>query len=125
MHDINLLPAYLPTHLNVEAYCLSQGRLVQEWHLLPHIDEAVFQLWDRLWEDLLASSYTNQCQHYYILENPLPVGALGLNTFNHPQTFRLVKCFWQNMSQVNSDFLFWWHLAGWRLQGFLQFSKCW
>ena len=62
---------------------LSQRRLVPEWHLFPDIAEAACQWCNELEVDLLASSHTNQCQHYYILENPLPLGALGLNAFNH------------------------------------------
>ena len=38
---------------------------------------------------LLASSCTNQCQLYYILEKPLAPGALGLNAFNHPGKFQV------------------------------------
>ena len=34
---ITLIPAYIPTHLNVGANFLSGGKLVPEWHLLPHI----------------------------------------------------------------------------------------
>ena len=40
-HCITHIPAYIPTHLNVEANYLSQGRLVPEWHLLC-IAQAVF-----------------------------------------------------------------------------------
>ena len=31
-HGITLLPAYIPTHLNVEADFLSQDQLLPEWH---------------------------------------------------------------------------------------------
>ena len=71
-HGITLIPAYIPTHLNVEADYLSQGRLVQEWYLLPCIAQAAFQLWGQLEMDLLVSSHTNQYQHYYTMKNPLP-----------------------------------------------------
>ena len=81
MHGIHLLPVYLPTHSKVEAGYLSQGRLVPEWHLLPHLTEKAFHLWSQLKVDLLATSHTNQCQHYYTLENPIPLGALGLNAW--------------------------------------------
>ena len=33
-YDITLTPAYIPTHLNVEANYLLQGKLVPEWHFL-------------------------------------------------------------------------------------------
>ena len=36
-HSITLIPAYIPTHLNVEANYLFWGLLVPEWHLLSHI----------------------------------------------------------------------------------------
>ena len=36
-HGITLLPAYIPTHLNVEADCLSQDWLLLEWHLFPQV----------------------------------------------------------------------------------------
>ena len=39
MHGFILLPAYISTHLNVEADYTSQGRLVPEGHLLSHIVE--------------------------------------------------------------------------------------
>ena len=29
----------------------------------------------------MASSYTNQCQHYYTLQNPLPLGGLWVEYF--------------------------------------------
>ena len=43
-HDITLLPAYIPTHLNVEADYLSQDQLLPEWHLLPQVAQAAFCL---------------------------------------------------------------------------------
>ena len=44
-HGITLLPAYIPTHLNVEADYLSWGWLLPEWHLLPQVAQAAFPLW--------------------------------------------------------------------------------
>ena len=41
-HDITLIPAYIPTHLNVEDNYLSQGQMLPEWHLLPQITQAAF-----------------------------------------------------------------------------------
>ena len=41
-HGITLLPAYIPTHLNVEADFLSWNQLLQEWHLLPQVAQAAF-----------------------------------------------------------------------------------
>ena len=80
-YDSTLIPAYIPTDLNVEAVYLSQERLFSEWHLLPHLALAVFQLWGQPEVDLLLYSHTNQCWHYYTLENPLPLGAFSLNSF--------------------------------------------
>ena len=41
-HGITLLPAYIPTHLNVEADYLSWDWLLPEWHLLPQVAHAAF-----------------------------------------------------------------------------------
>ena len=76
-HGITLLPAYIPTHLNVEADYLSWDRLFPEWHLLPQVAHAAFCLWGLPEVDLLASSHSTQCQHYFILETPLPLGPWG------------------------------------------------
>ena len=89
-HGITLLPAYIPTHLNVEADYLSWDWLLPEWHLLPQV---AFSLWGFPEVDLLASSHSMQCQHYFTLETPLPLGALGLNSFNHPWTFQVSYVF--------------------------------
>ena len=86
-HGITLLPAYTPTHLNVEADFLSQDQLFPEWYLLPQVAQAAFHLWGLPEVDLLASSHSTQCQHYFTLETPLPLGALGLNAFSHPWKF--------------------------------------
>ena len=86
-HGITLIPAYIQTHLIVEADYLSQGQMLPEWHLLCHNAQAAFHLWGLPDVDLLASFCTTQCQHYYISECRLPLGALGLNAFNHPWTF--------------------------------------
>ena len=83
-HGITLLPAYIPTHLNVEADFLSWDWMLPEWHLLPQVAQAAFHLWGLPEVDLLASSHSTQCQHYFTLETPLPLGALGLNAFSHP-----------------------------------------
>ena len=92
-HGITLLPAYIPTHLNVEADYLSWDQLLLEWHLFPQVAQAAFCLWGLPEVGLLASFHATQCQHYFTLETPLPLGALGLNTFSHPWTFWVVMCF--------------------------------
>ena len=84
-----LIPAYIPTLLNVEADYLLQGWLLPERHFLPQMVQVAFYLWGVPEVDLLVSSYTTLCQHYYTFETPLPVGALGLNAFNHPWTFQV------------------------------------
>ena len=88
-HGITLLPAYIPTHLNVEADYLSQDPLLLEWHLLPQVAQAPFSLWGLPEVDLLASSCSTQCWHYFTLASPLPLGPLGLNAFSHPWTFQV------------------------------------
>ena len=92
-HGITLLPAYIPTHLNVEADFLSQDQMLLEWHLLPQVAQAAFHLWGLPEVDLLASSHSTQCQHYFTLETPLPLGALGLNAFSHPWKFQVSYVF--------------------------------
>ena len=92
-HGITLLPAYIPTHLNVEADFLSQNLLLPEWHLLPQVAQAAFHLWGLPEVDLLVSSHSTQCQHYFTLETPLPLGALVLNAFSHPWKFQVSYVF--------------------------------
>ena len=92
-HGITLLPAYIPTHLNVEADFLSRDHLLPEWHLLPQVAQAAFCLWGLPEVDLLASSRSTHCQHYFTLETPLPLGALGLNAFSHPWKFQVSYVF--------------------------------
>ena len=77
-HGITLLQAYIPTHLNVEADYLSQDQLLPEWQLLPQVAQATFHLLDLPEVDLMASSHSTQCQHYFTLETPLPLRALGM-----------------------------------------------
>ena len=55
--------------------------------------QAAFCLWGLPAVDLLASSHTTQSQHYYTLEIPLPLRALGLNAFNHPWMFQVSYVF--------------------------------
>ena len=76
-HSITLIPAYIPTHLNVEANYLSQDRMLPEWHLPLQLAQAAFCLWGLPEVDLLASSCTTQCQHYYTVETPIS-GGLGV-----------------------------------------------
>ena len=92
-HGITLIPAFIPTHLNVEADYLSQDQLLLEWHLLPQVAHAAFCLWGLPEVDLLASSHSTQCQHYFTLETLLPLGALGLNAFSYPWTFQVSNVF--------------------------------
>ena len=92
-HGITLLPAYIPTHLSVEADFLSWDQMLPEWHLLPQVAQAAFHLWGLPEVDLLASSRSTQCQHYFTLETPLPLGALGLNAFSHPWKFQVSYVF--------------------------------
>ena len=87
-----LISAYIPTHLNAD-YLSSWGQMLSEWHLFPQVAQAAFHLWGVPDVDLLASSHTVQCQCYYTLESPLPLGALGLNAFNHPWMFQLSYVF--------------------------------
>ena len=42
---------------------------------------------------MLPCPCTNQCQHYYTLENTLPLAALGLNAFTHSRTYQASHVF--------------------------------
>ena len=77
----------------MEADFLSQDRMLPEWHLLPQVAQAAFCLWGLPEVDLLASSHSTQCQHYFTLKTPLPLGALGLNAFSHPWNFQVSYVF--------------------------------
>ena len=66
-HGIPFIPVSIPTHLNVEVDYLSQDWMLPEWHLLPQVAHAAFHLWGLPEVDLLASSCSTQCQHYYTL----------------------------------------------------------
>ena len=77
----------------MEADYLSLDQMLLEWHLFPQVAHAFFCFWDLPEVELLASSHSTQCQHYYTLETPLPPGALGLNAFSHPQTFQVSYMF--------------------------------
>ena len=76
----------------MEADYLSQDWLLLEWHLLPQVAQAALCLWGLPEVDPL-SSHSTQCQHYFTLETPLPLGALGLNAFSHPWTFQVSYVF--------------------------------
>ena len=92
-HGITLIPAYIPTHLSVEADYLSQDWLLLEWHLLPEVAQAAFHLWGLPEVDLLASSHSTQCQHYFTFKTPLLLWALGWNAFSDPWTFQVSYVF--------------------------------
>ena len=133
-----LLMLYCPTSMWRQIF-LSQDQLllVLEWYFLPQVAQAAFHLWGLPEVDLLASSCSTQCQHYFTLEIQLPVGALGLNAFSNPWNFQVsygvssyssgpscsAQVSRQNMSMVNSDIYFWWLHVGWMLLGFPQFAS--
>ena len=75
-HGIALIPAYIPTHLNVGADYLSRDHLHPEWHLLSQVVQAAFCLLGLPEVDLLASSHSTQCEHYFTLKTP--PGGLGV-----------------------------------------------
>ena len=57
------------------------------------VAHAAFCLWGLPEVDLLESSCSTRCQHYFTLETPLPLGALELNAFSHPLTFQVSYVF--------------------------------
>ena len=44
-HGITLIPAYIPSDLNVEANYLSWDQIFPEWHLLPQLAPVAFHFW--------------------------------------------------------------------------------
>ena len=84
--------AYLPILLWKPTIYHEEGWF-QKLHLFPCIGQAACQVWGQEVVDLLVSSHTNQCQHYYTWQNSLPLGALRLNTFNHPWTYQVTHVF--------------------------------
>ena len=52
-----------------------------------------FQLWGQLEVGLLASSHTNQCQHYFQFIESITPRAMGSNPFNHPWQFQVSYVF--------------------------------
>ena len=73
-HMYSLISMWMPTIYHMEGWAT-------EWHLRSLTGQVIFQLLGQLEVDLLGSSHTSQCQHYYTLENPLPQGALGVVNF--------------------------------------------
>ena len=89
-HGITLILAYIPTHLNVEAVLwLVASRVAPS----PSSSSCSFSPLGPPEMDLLTSSHSTQCQHYFTLETPLPLVALALNAFSHPWTFQVSYVF--------------------------------
>ena len=124
-HGITLIPTYIPTHLNVVTDYLSWYQMLLDWYFLPQVAHAAFYLWGPPEVGLLASSHSTQCQHYYALESSLPLGALGLNTFNHLWTFQVSYMFLLPalVPLVLSKFLAE-HVKG-QLRGLILVAPCW
>ena len=76
-HGITLIPAYIPTHPNVEADYLSWDQMLPEWHLLPQVAQEAFHLSCLPEMDLMASCHSTQCRHYYTLKYLLHLGSWG------------------------------------------------
>ena len=87
------IQAYICTHHNVEASYVLWGWLVPKCDLLPCIGHMVFHFWGHLEMDVLVSSYINEFHRYYILGNPLHLGAVGSNTSKHPWTYQVSYAF--------------------------------
>ena len=129
---------FLPTSMWRQIFCLGISCFWSGTFYLRWLRQ-LFAFGAFLEVDLVASSRSTQCQHYFTLETPLPLGALGLNAFSHPWNFQVSygvsssgsgpSCSGQVSSRtcqsVNSDIYFWWLHVGWKLLGFPQFSACW
>ena len=83
-YGITLISVYMFTHHKVETSTYhGEGWLQGDIFLMCQKQYFNFGVNKRCF--FLASSCTNQCQHYYTLENALHLEGMGLNTFNHPQ----------------------------------------
>ena len=51
--------------------------------------EVAFELWDQLQMDLFACLCVSQYHHYYTLDNPLPLGSLDDECFNHAWIYKV------------------------------------
>ena len=80
MHGIKCLPAFLPTHLNVKAGYPREGWFQSDTFLIADKSLNLGVNWRWIY-----------ChENNYILENPLPLGTVGLNACNDPNTFSYV-----------------------------------
>ena len=83
---------FLPTSMWRQIFCLGIGCFWSGTFFLRWLRQlfvfGAFQRWTSL-----ASSRSTQCQHFFTLETPLPVGALGLNAFSHPWKFQVSYVF--------------------------------
>ena len=95
-HGITLIPAYTPTHLNVEADYLSWDQLLPEWHLLPQVAQAAFCLWGLPEVDLLAPSPFYSMPTLFHLGNSTTSGGLEVECLQPSLDFsgKLCILFW-------------------------------
>ena len=102
-HGITLIPACILIHLNVEVDCLWLGRLVPNWHLLLHVAQAKSHLWGPPEVDLMASSPLETMGWKL---SPI-LGHIRWVVYFHfqPKFPWFYPSSWQNISQVNSDFV--------------------
>ena len=86
-HSITLIPAYIPTHLNVEADYLSCGQLLLEWHLLPQYSSSRFSSLGPTRGGSAGILPYHSMPALLHLGNSTTSGGLELNAFNYPWTF--------------------------------------
>ena len=91
-HSMTLIPAYIPTYLNVEADFVSQGKVVPRLHLLLHIAWTAFQLLGQqesiCWHPHVPINVT-----FITFWNTHYLKEPWLNAFNHPWTFQVSYVF--------------------------------
>ena len=88
-HGITLIPAYIPTHLNVEADYLSWDWMLPEWHLLPQVAQAAFYLLGPSRDGPAGILSFHSMPALLHLGISTTSGGLGLNAFNHPWMFQV------------------------------------
>lgn len=83
---------HLPGNLNGIADCLSRGRSVPEWHLLPPAAEAIFTRWGIPEVDLFATRETAVVPSYVTL-NSRDGSALFCDAFSQKWDFQTAWVF--------------------------------
>ena len=133
-HGIILIPAYIPTHHNVEANYLSQDQKLPKWHLLPQVAQADFHLWGPSRGGPAGIPSFHSMPALLHLGISTTYGGLGVECLQPsldisgklPVILLLVlvplvlsKFLAETCKRSTEMIWFWWHRVGWKLFGFL------